>query len=157
MKRLFLWLAEKHLFPTSVNLVLVCGQVGPAKPCWLFLFLTLGICSRHYSYVRDKCLRDSCWHLEMHCWDFSATVTKEHMLFLQQSRPVDSHTTLAELAEAWVIWRLFKALLKCVVTWKFYIDHHYMLIIILLLEVWNASDFNQKSCGEYSAKYCWSD
>lgn len=79
---------------------------------------------------------------------------RELVLFLHQNRPVDSQATLAELAEARVIWRLFKALLKCVVTLKFYIDHHYMLIITSLLEVWNTSDFNPKTCGERLAKYC---
>lgn len=66
---------------------------------------------------------------------------------------MDSQATLADLAEARVIWRLFKALLKCVVTLKFYVDLHYMLVITSLLEVWNASDFNQKTCGEHLAKY----
>lgn len=78
----------------------------------------------------------------------------EHVLFLHQNTPVDSQATLAELAEARVLWRLFKVLLKCVVTLKFYMDHHCMLIITSLLEVWNGSDFNQKTCGEHSAGYC---
>lgn len=90
----------------------------------------------------------------MHCWDFSATVQSEPVLFLHQNRPVDSQATLAELAEARVIWRLFKVLLKCVVTSKFYREHHSMLIITPLFEVRNASEFNQITCGAHLAKYC---
>lgn len=49
---------RKTSSPTSFNLEFVCGEMASAKPRWLFLFLTPGICSRHYSYIRHKCLRD---------------------------------------------------------------------------------------------------
>lgn len=145
----------KTSFPTSFNLVF--GGVGPARPCWLFLFLTPDI-----ALGTPLTLETSAWEACASTWKCTAGTSqplfqREHVLFLHHNRPVHSHTALAELAEAQVIWRLFKALLKCVVTLKFYIGHHYMLIITFLLEVWNSSDSNQKSCGEHLAKYCQSD
>lgn len=154
MKQLFLWLAQKHLFPPVLPWSLsVAG--------WDLPNLADSLCFWHqaYSLGTTLILETSAWETSASTWKCragtsQALLQREHVLFLHQSTPVHSQATLAELAEAWVIWRLFKALLKCVVTLKFYGDHHYMLIITSLLEVWNASDFNQKTRGEHLAKYC---
>lgn len=130
-------------------------------PWWDLPNLADCFCSWHQAYALGTTLilKTSAWETGASTWKCRAGTSqplleRELVLPLHQNRPVDSQATLAQLPEAWVIRRLFKALLKCVVTLKFYIDHHYMLIITSLLEVWNASDFNQKTCGEHLAKYC---